>query len=77
MSSAEIIRAWKDPEYRSTLSVVPIHPAGQIALSDSALSRTTARTARGFETETVRQNKSLGDLCHDFTLRTNGGCCNK
>ena len=34
MSHAEIIRAWKDPVYRSTLSVAPTHPAGFIELAD-------------------------------------------
>jgi len=37
MSHAEIIRAWKDPDYRSTLSVVPRHPAGLIELLDPEL----------------------------------------
>jgi mersacidin/lichenicidin family type 2 lantibiotic len=42
MSSAEIIRAWKDPEYRSTPSDAPIHPAGVIERSDPALGATCA-----------------------------------
>ena len=37
MSTADIIRAWKDPEYRSTLSVTPAHPAGLIELADRDL----------------------------------------
>jgi len=75
MSRFEIIRAWKDPEYRSTLSVVPMHPAGQIELADSTLNRsTTTRTARGFETETTRQNQTLDRDCHTF-FNTSAKCC--
>ena len=44
MSKADIVRAWKDPLYRKTLSAVelaqlPAHPAGQIELSDDELNR--------------------------------------
>jgi len=34
MSNAEIVRAWKDPEYRSTLKQVPSLPVGSIELED-------------------------------------------
>jgi mersacidin/lichenicidin family type 2 lantibiotic len=34
MSDSEMIRAWKDTEYRATLSVTPAHPAGVIDLAD-------------------------------------------
>ena len=42
MTNAEVIRAWKDPEYRTGLteserSMLPEHPAGQLKLSDSDL----------------------------------------
>jgi mersacidin/lichenicidin family type 2 lantibiotic len=37
MSTAEIVRAWKDPEFRSTLSEKPAHPAGEIELADPSL----------------------------------------
>jgi mersacidin/lichenicidin family type 2 lantibiotic len=42
MPSLDIIRAWKDPEYRDSLSAderaqLPAHPAGLIALTDSDL----------------------------------------
>ena len=44
MSLQEIIRAWKDPEYRATLSEkqrdqLPKHPAGSIELSEQELER--------------------------------------
>jgi mersacidin/lichenicidin family type 2 lantibiotic len=42
MSPEQIIRAWKDEEYRLTLSdeewaLVPVHPAGLIELTDEEL----------------------------------------
>jgi mersacidin/lichenicidin family type 2 lantibiotic len=42
MKGPEIIRAWKDPEYRATLTeaeltALPAHPSGQIVLTDSDL----------------------------------------
>ena len=43
MSRAKIIRAWKDPEYRQSLSaeersLLPAHPAGLIELHNEDLS---------------------------------------
>ena len=42
MKGIDIIRAWKDPEYRATLTeaelaALPAHPSGQVDLSDSDL----------------------------------------
>jgi mersacidin/lichenicidin family type 2 lantibiotic len=42
METVEVIRAWKDPLYRSTLSAgeldqLPVHPAGLIELQDEQL----------------------------------------
>ena len=42
MSTIDVIRAWKDPEYRNSLSadqraLLPDHPAGLIELDDSEL----------------------------------------
>ena len=42
MNYKNIIRAWKDPEYRMGLSdaervLLPLHPAGLIELSDAVL----------------------------------------
>lgn len=42
MSSFDIVRAWKDPEYRRSLSAeeqtfLPEHPAGSIELTDEEL----------------------------------------
>jgi mersacidin/lichenicidin family type 2 lantibiotic len=48
MSRQEIIRAWKDAEFRANLSdaqraMLPANPAGCIELTDSDLDRTVAR----------------------------------
>lgn len=42
MSNLDIVRAWKDPEYRSSLSVMPPHPAGLIELADPGLEGSAA-----------------------------------
>jgi mersacidin/lichenicidin family type 2 lantibiotic len=43
VSNLEVVRAWKDPEFRATLAAaVPDHPAGQIAFADPLLDRSTA-----------------------------------
>jgi mersacidin/lichenicidin family type 2 lantibiotic len=44
MLKANIVRAWKDPEYRASLSAderakLPAHPAGVIELEPAALTR--------------------------------------
>jgi mersacidin/lichenicidin family type 2 lantibiotic len=46
MKTNHIVRAWKDEDYRSSLSqsersLVPQHPAGAVELSDSDLRRVT------------------------------------
>jgi mersacidin/lichenicidin family type 2 lantibiotic len=50
MSHRDIIRAWKDAEFRSNLSeaqraMLPSHPAGSIELGDPSLERTSARAS--------------------------------
>jgi len=37
MSNADIIRAWKDQQFRSTLANVSPRPAGEIELADPGL----------------------------------------
>ena len=44
MTRRDVIRAWMDPEFRSTLNAdelsrLPSHPAGLIELTDEALAR--------------------------------------
>ena len=47
MSNAEIVRAWKDPEYREMLREVPPLPVGAIELEDPYLTE-NALAQRGF-----------------------------
>jgi mersacidin/lichenicidin family type 2 lantibiotic len=49
MSAFDIVRAWKDPEYRRSLSaaeqtLVPAHPAGSIELADEDLPQVAGGT---------------------------------
>jgi mersacidin/lichenicidin family type 2 lantibiotic len=37
VKKSEVIRAWKDPEYRANLTDAPLSPAGLIELDDVAL----------------------------------------
>jgi mersacidin/lichenicidin family type 2 lantibiotic len=40
MSNREIVRAWKDPQFRTTLGdAMPEHPAGQIQFAYRGLDR--------------------------------------
>lgn len=46
MSKIDVIRAWKDPEYRNSLSetelgALPANPAGPMELTDSELDAAT------------------------------------
>ena len=65
MNAEQIIQAWKDPEYRSSLSVqergmMPDNPAGPIELTIEDLG-------------TVAGGCSFGGTCSVFTF----GCCEK
>ncbi len=64
MSNAETVRAWKDPEYRSTLGPMPTHPAGLIELADPDLDGSAVKD-RGFRAEAL-----MG-----VTFSTHGQCC--
>jgi mersacidin/lichenicidin family type 2 lantibiotic len=66
MSNLDVIRAWKDEEYRNSLSaearaMLPDNPAGPIVLSDAELADVS-----GASTEIIA---SLG-CCHGFTTDT-------
>ena len=55
MSKADVIRAWKDPEYRSSLgqaelAALPENPAGAIELSDEDLDASEASFATTYWT---------------------------
>ncbi len=75
MSNAETVRAWKDPEYRSTLGPMPTHPAGLIELADPDLDGSAVKGG-GFRAEAVR-GRSFGctPFCHPRTINTHGVCC--
>jgi mersacidin/lichenicidin family type 2 lantibiotic len=79
MSTAEIIRAWKDPQYRATLTVAPPHPAGHIEFTDPALGG-AAVAERGFRAATVRNYGTFGAagtgclICGGHTLYTKNAC---
>jgi len=78
MSHADMIRAWKDPEYRSTLTDVPPHPAGLIELTDPDLGGGVATKERGFKLETIRNiSTHKNGSCNTFscTLSTHHKCC--
>ena len=66
MSKVDVIRAWKDPKYRATLSgeelaALPENPAGLIELSDLDLD-----VAGGAAVEGTRDYYSMG-CCTSFT----------
>ena len=55
MSQVDIIRAWKDPTYRRSLSVVelaalPENPAGQVELTDEELDGSDTQVATTYAT---------------------------
>lgn len=71
MKKADIIRAWKDPEFRATLSgeelaSLPAHPAGLVELDDEELAR--AAGLYGYP-----QTTNLA--CTMSTFRKHFGCC--
>jgi len=68
MTKKDIIRAWKDAEYRASLSeaeraMLPDHPAGLIELTDSEM----AMVAGG-----ASGKKVVCDVTHAHTCK--GGC---
>jgi len=67
MSNVDIVRAWKDPEYRLTLNEMPPHPAGQIELADPDLDGSTAVKSGGFH--------HTHHNCGTVILHTFGPCC--
>jgi mersacidin/lichenicidin family type 2 lantibiotic len=51
MSKVDIIRAWKDPSYRASLSAeereaLPAHPAGNVELSDDDMDQVSGGLVR-------------------------------
>jgi mersacidin/lichenicidin family type 2 lantibiotic len=69
MSHLDIIRAWKDEEYRSSLSdaeriLLPDHPAGLIELTKAELDKVTGGAKPVFFTSTWSQDCAQGtEIC--------------
>lgn len=65
----DIIRAWKDAKYRSTLTAeqlesIPANPAGAIELNDTELSAVTGGMARSSDLSSVLRTCTSGsDSC--------------
>lgn len=65
MSDSDVIRAWKDPDYRASLSEdarasLPPHPVGSIELSDAELDGLSG----GLPPQTYGTRCSLGWRCY-------------
>ncbi len=74
MKFVDVIRAWRDPEYRATLSsdelaALPAHPAGLIELSDAELA--SAAGLESIDTLAI----TINSPCTDWTFRNNIRCC--
>jgi mersacidin/lichenicidin family type 2 lantibiotic len=70
MNKADVIRAWKDPFYRASLSaeqraLLPDHPAALVELDDEQLKSTS-----GSALTTAQQ-------CTEFTFNRFRACCPK
>jgi mersacidin/lichenicidin family type 2 lantibiotic len=75
MSKAETVRAWKDPEYRSTLGSIPEHPAGLIELADPDLGGSAVKGG-GFRAEALMGTTfSTKDHCCRTVTHPSGLCC--
>ncbi len=69
MSNLDVVRAWKDPEYRATLGdAIPEHPAGQIELADPGLDRGAAVGRGPFFS-------GMGGCATSRCTLTHGFCC--
>jgi mersacidin/lichenicidin family type 2 lantibiotic len=77
----DVIRAWKDPQYRENLSpcekaMVPPHPSGEVELKDIQLDGSSARAVVGFSTWTLYGICCCtGDLCPTGSTNTDYKCC--
>lgn len=72
MSNLEVVRAWKDPEFRTTLgSPVPDNPAGRIEFVDPLLDRSTNAKLEALNFS------NHGGQCKTFgcTLSSHEKCC--
>jgi mersacidin/lichenicidin family type 2 lantibiotic len=65
MTHETIIRAWRDPEYRSSLtdeerSVLPVHPAGLLELDDADLAQVVGGKRGGKGSRSRSRSRSRG-----------------
>jgi mersacidin/lichenicidin family type 2 lantibiotic len=70
MKNNHVVRAWKDQEYRQSLSAaeranLPAHPSGRIELTDADLGGASG----GLDKSTMNLNYATGALC-GLTNRT-------
>ena len=89
MNKTDVIRAWKDPVYRATLSeeeqaALPHHPSGLTELSDEQLvtmNGGTSTTAPNCTNYTFLNWKSCcppittAITCTEYTFNSAAGCC--
>jgi mersacidin/lichenicidin family type 2 lantibiotic len=90
MNKTDVIRAWKDPVYRASLSeearaALPQHPAGLADLSDDqlvALGASTPVTTAPTCTEYTFLNWrsccppiTTAITCTEYTFASSAGCC--
>ncbi len=70
MSKIDVIRAWRDPEYRASLrpDEMPAHPAGLVELTDEELVRASGLAAGVLTT---------AQTCTEYTFRGWNRCCPK
>ncbi len=81
MSKIDVIRAWKDPEYRSNLSeaelgALPDNPAGPMELTDDELDSAAGGDTAGYLC-TLRYNCNSECKCPDTLSTWNISCCDR
>jgi len=69
-NNIDVIRAWKDPKYRATLSEEELRQLPQSPIED-ALSEVESMSILGGD-----KNPSQGFLCTVSSESPGGGCCN-
>ena len=79
MSNRNIIRAWKNPAYRNSLSeaeraALPANPAGSIEISDEDLGKVAGGRPRTDTNVCTMFDKECTFLCTRFTCPTYWMC---
>ena len=70
MSKTDVVRAWRDPEYRASLSdhelaALPPNPAGELSMTDVRFHRASGPSKNSSATTAW--------FCTNYTFRV--GCC--